>query len=316
MTLGLCAMLAAAAVPAFAGTVYADETEVQTEVTELDATRTWFSSVASPVAGYYLAGDLKGDGYYADIAWAPASPDGIAKCNTVYTCVATVNVFDGYEISMPDSSWIQDGTAVINGDKSATYVFKRTMPVTERHQLVKVEGTKPTAGNYGSSSYYECEVCGKLFADANAETETTMEEIQGVNIMYRLFNPYTFEHFYTANKAERDHLINIGWNDEGIGWVAPKISDVPVYRLYNPTTTDHHYTSNAKEKDWLAANGWNYEGIGWYSDNLETVPVYRQYCPILKTGSHNFTVKKAENDWLVKNGWNEEGISWHGRAVK
>ena len=36
--------------------------------------------------------------------------------------------------------------------------------------------------------------------------------------MYRLYNPNSGEHFYTASKGERNHLISLGWNDEGIGW--------------------------------------------------------------------------------------------------
>ncbi len=41
--------------------------------------------------------------------------------------------------------------------------------------------------------------------------------------MYRLYNPNSGEHFYTASKGERNHLIRLGWNDEGIGWygIAP-----------------------------------------------------------------------------------------------
>ncbi|MCR5048812.1 MAG: hypothetical protein K6A37_07640 [Saccharofermentans sp.] len=36
--------------------------------------------------------------------------------------------------------------------------------------------------------------------------------------MYRLYNPNSSEHFYTADEGERGYLINLGWDDEGIGW--------------------------------------------------------------------------------------------------
>ncbi|MFB8538758.1 C39 family peptidase [Enterococcus thailandicus] len=39
--------------------------------------------------------------------------------------------------------------------------------------------------------------------------------------MYRLFNPYSGEHFYTRDTGERDKLRKIGWNYEGVGWQAP-----------------------------------------------------------------------------------------------
>ena len=38
--------------------------------------------------------------------------------------------------------------------------------------------------------------------------------------MYRLYNPNSGEHFYTANAAERDKVKKAGWRDEGIGWNA------------------------------------------------------------------------------------------------
>lgn len=33
--------------------------------------------------------------------------------------------------------------------------------------------------------------------------------------MYRLYNPNSSEHFYTASVAERDHLVSVGWKNEG-----------------------------------------------------------------------------------------------------
>lgn len=142
--------------------------------------------------------------------------------------------------------------------------------------------------------------------------ERVSADTGGVRAMYRLFNPYNGEHFYTANAGERDHLDRIGWNYEGVGWYAPVSSGQPVYRLFNRFVGDHHYTLNAGERDWLVSLGWNYEGIGWYSSDTGQVPVYRQFNPFAKTGSHNFTTNKGENDYLATIGWNAEGIAWYG----
>ncbi|MEE0956354.1 MAG: glycoside hydrolase family 25 protein [Eubacterium sp.] len=130
--------------------------------------------------------------------------------------------------------------------------------------------------------------------------------------MYRLFNPFTTEHFYTANIRERNQLVALGWNYEEVGWYAPEQSDTPVYRLCNPYSADHHYTTNIKERDMLVKLGWNYEGIGWYSDDSKGVPLYRQFNPYVKIGSHNYTANKKENDYLTTIGWNAEGIGWYG----
>ena len=133
--------------------------------------------------------------------------------------------------------------------------------------------------------------------------------------MYRLYNPFSGEHFYTSDRDELDSLGAAGWSFEGEGWLAPGYSDVPVYRLYNPFVPggDHHYTTSEQERDALIDAGWRCEGTGWYSDPSGEVPVYRQYNPHAVSGSHNYTSSKDENDALVAVGWRGEGVAWYGR---
>lgn len=153
-------------------------------------------------------------------------------------------------------------------------------------------------------------------------TVRTEAKLNGVNVevsdavtMFRLYNPNSGEHFYTADSNERAQLIVKGWNNENIGWYAPETSDKPVYRLYNENAGDHHYTMNGEEKDALVNLGWKYEGIGWYSADEETgKPLFRAYNPNAKAGSHNYTLDKTEQDHLVSLGWEDEGIAWY--AVK
>jgi len=152
-------------------------------------------------------------------------------------------------------------------------------------------------------------VLGAVMAAALLTPQVNAES-SGVS-MYRLYNPNSGEHFYTASANERDVLKQAGWTYEGIGWTAPA-SGNPVYRLYNANAGDHHYTMNEGEKNALVAVGWKYEGIGWYSDPAQGAALYRQYNPNAKAGSHNYTTSKAENDALVKLGWQAEGIGWYG----
>ena len=55
----------------------------------------------------------------------------------------------------------------------------------------------------------------------SATCTVTVVEVEPV-AMYRLYNPNEFanNHNYTADIAERDNLINLGWRDEGTGWYA------------------------------------------------------------------------------------------------
>ena len=131
--------------------------------------------------------------------------------------------------------------------------------------------------------------------------------------MYRLYNPNSGEHFYTANPDEQGMLINLGWRDEGTGWIAPNMSNTPVYRLYNPNAGEHHYTTDAGERDSLVAVGWNdegigwysYEGFGWYADGDRMLPLQR------------YTTDEYERAILMSAGWRDAGNGWlSGAAVE
>ena len=132
--------------------------------------------------------------------------------------------------------------------------------------------------------------------------------------MYRLYNPNSGEHFYTSNTDERDNLRRLGWNYEGIGWVAPSYSEYPVYRLYNQYGGEHHYTMSIEEKNNLMRLGWSYEGIGWYSANPNdsaSIPLKREYNPNAFANNHNYTTGIDEHNMLISIGWKDEGNAWY-----
>ncbi len=130
--------------------------------------------------------------------------------------------------------------------------------------------------------------------------------------MYRLYNPWSGEHFYTAEKAECMNVVAAGWVDEGVGWIAPTSSDVPVYRMYNQWGGEHHYTTSATERDTLVEVGWTYEGVGWYSSGEDGVPLYRDYNPYAFSNNHNYTTNAEEHEALMAAGWIGEGFGWYG----
>lgn len=132
-------------------------------------------------------------------------------------------------------------------------------------------------------------------------------------VIYRLYNPNSGEHFYTASEYERNFLINIGWSNENIGWVAPS-TGAEVYRVYNPNVGGHFYTLSAYERDFLVNVGWNYEGVCWYSDSAQDVPLYRVYNPNAYAFNHFWTASAYERDFLINIGWNDEGIGWYALA--
>lgn len=150
---------------------------------------------------------------------------------------------------------------------------------------------------------------------ASSAERSGAADSSGTSIMYRLYNPNSGEHFYTASITERKYLSSLGWRYEGIAWTAPVSSDSPVFRLYNPNAGDHHYTLSKEERDLLVSLGWNYEGVGWYSESADRTPVYRLYNPNAVSGAHHYTLSKDESDYLSSIGWRYEGICWYSSDI-
>ena len=195
------------------------------------------------------------------------------------------------------------------------------------HDPVTDPAVAPSETATGLTEGSHCSVCGTVLVPQNVvpalgggttqpdpDPIITPEEpaAPGTVNMYRLYNPNSGEHFYTADWNEAMNLYSLGWNYEGIGWTAPAYSNTPVYRLYNSIGGEHHYTTSVAERDFLISLGWNDENIGWYSDDAQTVPLYRQYNPNAFANNHNYTTSLAENNWLVSIGWRAEDIGWYG----
>ena len=133
-----------------------------------------------------------------------------------------------------------------------------------------------------------------------------------VVLLYRAYNPNSGEHLYTADKAEYDKLVGLGWHGEGNAWKAAS-KGAPVYRLYNPNSGEHFYTISETEYNDVAAAGWKKEGVAFYSDNNRGVEVYRLFNPNAKgAGSHHYTTLASERDTLIKAGWKYENVAFYG----
>ena len=247
----------------------------------------------------------------------------------VGTCTVTVNKAESTVTKEPTANDL-----TYNGQAQELVTAGTATGGTMQYALGTDEKTEPTTGwsdkvpsNTEAGTYY---VWYKVFGDENhidskpdcvkATIEEEKKQDEPVKPeepaktvdMYRLYNPNSGEHFYTASAGEKDTLVKVGWTYEGVGWNAPEKSNTPVYRIYNPNAGDHHYTTNKAERDNLISLGWKDEGIGWYSDDAQSLPIYRQYNPNAVSGAHNFTSSKGENDWLVNVGWKNEGIGWYG----
>ena len=129
--------------------------------------------------------------------------------------------------------------------------------------------------------------------------------------MYRLYNPNTGEHFYTGSEVEKNNLVSLGWNDEGVGFSFPTTTGKPVHRLFEPDTGEHLYTMDEAEKEALMASGWNYEGVAFNSGFEDEVTQFRLHNPNETVGAYHFTASTEERDNLMEAGWKYQGIGWY-----
>ena len=155
---------------------------------------------------------------------------------------------------------------------------------------------------YAHQYDYKCDLCGN---------ERTVDMTRPMVDMYRMYNPNTGEHFYTGSTVERDNLISVGWQYEGIGFTFPLTTGAPVHRLFQPSTGEHLYTMDEDEKAKLMDEGWNYEGIAFNSGFENEVPQFRLHNPNATVGAYHFTASTVERDSLIAAGWEYQGIGWY-----
>ncbi|EOT46941.1 MULTISPECIES: hypothetical protein [Enterococcus] len=131
--------------------------------------------------------------------------------------------------------------------------------------------------------------------------------------VYRAYNPNSGDHLYTMSKNEFDHVVDKGWKDEAVAYLAYDWSTLPIYRVYNPNSGEHMFTTSPEEYLALYEATWVPEGIsfGAAEQTADTQAVYRAFNPNAKgPGSHLFTNNASEIQHLVKVGWKDEGTAY------
>ena len=159
----------------------------------------------------------------------------------------------------------------------------------------------------------------KAIAEAKAALDgkapAGSEDFYALHAMYRLYNPYTHEHLFTTDAAEKDNLVSLGWNFEGItGKVYMHGEKGGVYRLYNPNTGEHHYTTKEDEVAACVKAGWRNEGVKFFSvldEDKQVVGMVSMYNPYEKKFYHHYTSDADEIAKMVKDGWRKEEIKWY-----
>ena len=161
-----------------------------------------------------------------------------------------------------------------------------------------------------------CDLNGVVCQDDEPDdVESGTDDFYALHAMYRLYNPYTHEHLFTTDAAEKDNLVSLGWNFENVtGKVYMHGEKGGVYRLYNPSTGEHHYTTKEDEVQACVKAGWRNEGVKFFSvldADKQVVGMVSMYNPYEKKFYHHYTSDADEIAKMVKDGWRKEEIKWY-----
>ena len=261
------------------------------------------SKIGVPAGTYYVKVDPTGYGdygyqyslkmnYTASSVWETEYNDRFENADTLtvgkttYASSMDYNDVDWYKFTLTKSTKVQ---LSFSNDQHSSGSWDVTLADSDTNKIdsYEFEATKKThsspamtlpAGTY----YVKVEPTG--YGDYGYNYNLRVAQPSQTRTMYRLYNRYTGEHFYTASATERDSLRRSGW------------------------------TTSVSEYNALGRLGWRKEGVGWRSGG--SVKVYRQYNKYATTGTHNYTTSKAENDELVRLGWKAEGVGWYAVRAK
>ena len=158
-----------------------------------------------------------------------------------------------------------------------------------------------------------------------AMTRTARPKALDVTEVYRFFNRWTSVHFYTADPAERTHILATWphFADEGPVWRAlraPDTGTVPVWRFFNRETGAHFYTTDAAERQRILATWPQFADEGpafhaYLTDAFDRVPVHRFYNT--QTRTHFYTAEETEKDFVQRSfpAFAYEGVAYYALAL-
>ena len=107
------------------------------------------------------------------------------KATATFTCANDTTHVEKVDATV--TSEVTEGSCEVGGTRTYTakvtfegkeYTDTKTEPVPAKgHTLTAVEAVPATCETAGVKAHWKCEVCGKLFSDAEGKTETTLEKL-------------------------------------------------------------------------------------------------------------------------------------------
>lgn len=158
----------------------------------------------------------------------------------------------------------------------------------------------------------------KKFPNAAFTTSDTQWSVpmtvSNIAPVFRLRNPNTNEHLFTASRNERSELMKRGWDAEKIVWNQRKENGERIYRLYDKKVGIHRYTMDANEAEELQKQGWSLDDELLYSEKEEDVPVYSCLNQQADPAYAFYTTDENELKTLEKSGWLNQGVAFYSTS--
>lgn len=235
-------------------------------------------------------------------------------CMQIHRTVTVIN-----RIKVTISSTIRylqssGGTNVSIENLATAGLYNYTPYQPNQSALNNLYGSGDSCGAYGNRNFW------RLFNDWFGPTSVACRP--GAPILpqvRRLYNPRTYEHFYTALQCEVDVLTQKhGFQLLGYAYnTTPADSpiSVPLYRLYNAKRQLHFWTTSQAESNAVQQQlGYSPEGVAFYvaAGTGSTYPVYRLYNPA--TEVHFWTLSLSEADSAARyGGYRFEGTVFYSQ---
>jgi hypothetical protein len=269
------------------------------------------------------------DGWRYNSAMGYGCPDS-GGCNAKYVGFSRQILWGGWQLAFNEKRSV--GNTEWDGDGDITYVgymtqgtFKRCSSCTANYydggaiidgQRIVLE-TGTTASLYTYTPHLGQSFPGifeKWFGSVLAQCGSN--EVPAAQVQ-RLYNPKTYENFYTAYQCEANALMDkAGFQAAGSAFnttSATLPNATPVYRLYDPKGRTHLWTASGDDITFAVRTlGFQIDGLAYWmapTGITNTFPVYRLYNP--STYHHYWTLSASDAQTIIHNaGYRMEGTAF------
>ena len=217
------------------------------------------------------------------------------------TITAPTTYYATYEYVDPDTlaEYEEKVSVDMDADEQKLYTADSYREYVSEFQEYLAKKEDLHQGGYTKAEYAE------LIQDLK-DMQAKLVEVGHTNL-YRVYNPNNGDHYFTIDKNEASHLVNLGWNAEGAPYKVISNNGrrtafgTAIWSVYNPNTGEHLLTEEG-EADALAQVGWTKEDVKFYTVQNGSASVVRVYNPNTNGPAHLYT-DASEANGLAKIGW-------------